>query len=365
MTDNIFMISDASYSNITNCAGLGVIDLNTNKKYSHSISDVKSSYVAEYKALCLSVNIAIQNNYNNVVFVYDNQSLKLDTLKLWLVDKILSYQFLWLKRAYLDNADKLAKKARTLYENLIINKISSPVVTNTNILQVFKRYSKRKILLACIKIANKNERIILSTYIKNEKYPPILIHKDSIDFYSDIYHLLSRTDSKSQKSYLKFIDKNYAQTIDMNTFLTVKSDEYYINLINKIIAKLTLPKQTIKKISKKKNDINLIESIQKYHPKKIVNFCAVIGSEHDKKLLDGYFNCKKINRHTIDYNGIQLYMLIYTLIPQTIKNNFYKFIKNRINDKELEKVFIKAYDIDFQTTMLKKVIAKQNKYNLL
>jgi len=33
MTDNIFMISDASYSSHTKCTGLGVMDLHTGKKY--------------------------------------------------------------------------------------------------------------------------------------------------------------------------------------------------------------------------------------------------------------------------------------------------------------------------------------------
>jgi len=48
MTDNIFMISDASYSEATKCAGLSIIDLHTNQKYSHSICNIKNSYIAKY-----------------------------------------------------------------------------------------------------------------------------------------------------------------------------------------------------------------------------------------------------------------------------------------------------------------------------
>jgi len=57
------------------------------------------------------------------VFVYDNKSLNLDTLKLWLVGKIDSYQFLWFKRNFVYDADKLAKKARVLHEKLIVKDI--------------------------------------------------------------------------------------------------------------------------------------------------------------------------------------------------------------------------------------------------
>ena len=58
MHDNIFMISDASYSEATKCAGLGVIDLHSNKKYSQSLREIKDSYSAEYNAVLLSVSIA-------------------------------------------------------------------------------------------------------------------------------------------------------------------------------------------------------------------------------------------------------------------------------------------------------------------
>ena len=351
------MISDASYSDTTKCAGLGVIDLHTGQKYSQSLCKIKSSQVAEYRALYLSVNIAIKNNYNNVVFVYDNQSLTLDTLKLWLVDKIQSYQFLWLKRAYVDNADKLAKKARTLQEKLIAHKSPSLMLDNNNLLHIFRNYSKRKILSACIKIASHEESLILTTHIKNKKYSPVLVSESSLDFYSDVYHLLSKPTAK--KSYLKFIDKNYAKTIDRNKFLRAKPDEYYIELIQQIISRLTPPKQTIIKESKTLKEIALITAVKKHPVKSIVNFCAIIGTKEDQRLLDGYFSSKKVDTHTFDSNAIKLYMFIHSLLPKDRKNNFFRFIKKRIKDKKLEKKFIKSHNIDFQLEMLNKVISQK------
>jgi len=361
MTDNIFMISDASYSDTTKCAGLGVIDLHTGQKYSHSLCKMKNSHVAEYRALCLSVRIAIQNNYDNVVFVYDNQSLKLDTLKLWLLDKIQTYQFLWLKRAYVDDADKLARKARTLQEKLIANKTPSLVISDDNILQVLKTYPKKKILRACMKIANKEESVILNTHIKDEKYPPVLVSENSIDFYSDVYHLLSKQKAKAQKSYLKFIDKNYSKNIDIDKFLRAKPNEYYVVLVHKIVSKLTLPKVKVIKEGAKLGDVALISAIKKYSVRGISDFCAVIGTKDDKRLLNGYFGGKKVDVHTFNNNGIKLYMLIHSLLPQDRKNNFYRFIKNRIQDATLERRFVKSNNIDFQTTMINKIIELKNK----
>ena len=357
MTDNIFIISDASYSNTTQCAGLGVIDLHTGKKYSQSLCKITNSQIAEYRALYLSVNIAIKNKYDNVVFVYDNQSLNLDSLKLWLVDKIESYQFLWLKRAYLDAADKLAKKARTLHEKLIVHKSPSLVLDDNNLLQIFRNYSKKKIISACIKIASREESVVLSTHIKNKKYSPVLVSESSLDFYSDVYHLLSKPTAK--KSYLKFIDRNYAKTIDRNKFLRAKPDEYYIELIQKVISRLTPPKATIIKESKTLKEVSLIVAVKKHPVKSIVNFCAIIGTKEDQRLLNGYFSSKKVDTHTFDSNTIKLYMLIYSLLPKDRKNNFFRFIKKRIKDKKLEKKFVKSHNLDFLLAMLNKVITRK------
>ena len=65
MTNNIFMISDASYSDSTKCAGLGVIDLHTGKKYSSYICGIRNSTTAEYRALFLSVQVAINHPIKN------------------------------------------------------------------------------------------------------------------------------------------------------------------------------------------------------------------------------------------------------------------------------------------------------------
>lgn len=233
MTDNIFLISDASYSNQTKCAGLGVVDLHSGKKYSQSICDIKNAYDAEYRALLLSVRIAIKYKYDNVVFVYDNKYLNLDSLKEYLSDKIQSFQFLWLKRVFVKEADKLARKARTLQEKL---SIKSRTIDDKNLVDVFKEYNAYSIMKAFLVIANKNESEILKIYINNKRYSPHLMEEQSLAFFKNIYHLLPK--DKNRKRFLKFIDWHYAKNIDIQNFKVLQKKEYYTEIVKKIIFKL-------------------------------------------------------------------------------------------------------------------------------
>lgn len=241
MTDNIFMISDASYSFQTKCAGLGVVDLHSGKKYSHPICDVKDSHDAEYRALLLSVKIAIKNKYENVVFVYDNSTLNLNLLKKYLKDKIKSFQFLWLKRVFVKEADALARKARKLQEKL---SIKTRKIDDKILVDVFKEYSANEIIKSFLVIANKNEYEILKTYINNKKYSPCLIDEKSIVFFSTIYYLLSKT--KCKKRFLKFIDWHYPKIMDINEFKSIRKKSHYTKIIKSIIFNLKEKNNTIK-----------------------------------------------------------------------------------------------------------------------
>jgi len=141
------MISDASYSKTIKCAGLGVIDLYSNKKNSQSLQEVENSYSTEYRAVLFSVSIALKNNYKNVVFAYDNKSLDLESLKIWLKGKIDVFQFLWLRRSYVKDADKIARKARKVQEQLHINKPQQ--------IPTVKKQRKREWLLINLKMTRK------------------------------------------------------------------------------------------------------------------------------------------------------------------------------------------------------------------
>ncbi len=283
MTDNIFMISDASFSHKNNCAGIGVIDLSTGKKYSQVVHDIQTSNMAEYRALLLSVRIAIKNQYNNVVFVYDNQYLQLDTLKEWLRGKIQTYQFLWLKRVYVASADKLANKARRLYEKLISEEIFNGQMSDHALFKSFKGYSQAQVIRAFLTIADLNEGIILKNHLQNNRYPPTLVESKSLKFYSDIYHLLKR--KKDQEKFLKYIDNNYAGTIDIEAFMTQKSKKYYLILIKKLLKKLssrTAGVQITNVLSFKNTETKKIQTIKTLSYKKRVEFFLNMVSSTDK-----------------------------------------------------------------------------------
>jgi len=237
MHANIFLVSDASYSYQTRSAGLGVMNLSTGKRYKKLLKNVPTSTQAEYHALLLSVQVAIQKKYNNVVFVYDALHLDITSLQTWIKDKIKHTQFLWLKRKFVSGADALAKKAHSLSSILLIKQKEPIVIDQQNFLEYFKKYSQTKIIQACMSIANKDEFIILKTYKNQEKYPPLLVDEKSLEFYSDIYYLLSKQNNK--KSFFKYIDKNYAQNIDAHQFKRVKPKEHYIKLVQKVIATLS------------------------------------------------------------------------------------------------------------------------------
>jgi hypothetical protein len=343
MNANIFMISDASYSQTSQCAGLGVIDLCTNKRYAYTMPDIGNSHIAEYHALLYSVRIAIKNRYSNVVFVYDNKMLQLDSLKKWIEDKIHCAQFLWLKREYVNDADKLARKARSLQEKLIPNKLLKRQLLQSDLVQQFKHYSQHKIIRAFFTIANDDEYAILKSYRDNHKYPPLLVDEESLEFYSDIYNLL--TVKKNRDRFYSYIDKNFAGNIDTMKFKTPKSNEHYHTLISKIIKILKNPNPGVKKrigqssslITKQTAKEPLLSKIHQLPIKELRKLSISLAkNSSDKKLLQLYFSAKKTQEYQMTGHSIELFALIYHLLPAPQNKSFIGFLKNRLkNEKEL------------------------------
>jgi len=243
MTDNIFMISDASYSSRTKYAGLGVIDLYSQKRYSQALQEVKDSYHAEYRALLLSVSIALKNNYNNVVFVYDNKNLNLESLKVWLHGKIDSFQFLWLKRSYVKNADKIARTARELQEQLCIDKpkqLSSvnakkkktPNLNDQQLIEAIRCYKPEKIVKFCLTIASNEEKKLVNHYFNKKKSTKYTPTKNGVDALMLLCFLFPKELRKNFFLYVKnrIEDKKYQSKITRN-----KPTPFYVKRIHQII----------------------------------------------------------------------------------------------------------------------------------
>ncbi len=239
------MVSDASYSSQTKCAGLGVIDLYTNKEYSRTLQEVANSYHAEYRALLLSVTIALRNNYNNVVFVYDNKNLNLKSLKVWLHGKIDSFQFLWLKRNYVKNADKIARTARELQEQLCIDKpkqspslgVKKKKIPNLNdqqLIEAIRCYKPEKIAKFCLTIASDEEKELVNNYLNKKKSTKYTPTKNGIDVLMLLCFLLPKEIRKNFFLYVKnkVKDKKYQLKVNRN-----KPIAFYVKRIHKIIDK--------------------------------------------------------------------------------------------------------------------------------
>ena len=245
MTDNVFMISDASYSDNTQCAGLGVVDLYSNKKYSQHLLKIESSSDAEYRALLLSVSIALKNKYNNVVFVYDNKSLDLKSLIIWLHGKIESFQFLWLKRSYVKDADKIARKARELTEKLHIKKSKKrsrskkkktiDALSNQQVIEAIRQYNPKKIGNFCAVIATEQEKTLIHNYFNMKKAQEYTPTKNGVAVLMLLCFLLPKHLRKDFFLHVKdrMKKKNYQSKLNRN-----KPTAFYTKRINKIISKL-------------------------------------------------------------------------------------------------------------------------------
>ena len=248
MENNIFMISDASFMEDKNLAGVGVVDLNTNQKYSKIYQKVKNSYFAEFYALVYSVQIALKNNYENVVFIYDNQSLDITNLKLYVKDKFKSVQFLWLKREYVDQADKLASKALQLAKELNIKPIpykkvmkKQKIIPDDRVLiNIFCSCKDIQILNASLKFAKKREKNVIQGYILKktiklkENGKLIGVGSKKRTFMRFVYHSLSTNLKNDFYNYLCTIDPH----IKKSKFKTKIPINTQVDYIKKILLNL-------------------------------------------------------------------------------------------------------------------------------
>ncbi len=232
MEDNVFILSDASYTSKTKLAGLGVVDTFAKKDYKLRIDNINSPYDAEFYALALGIKVAIKNGYSNVVFVYDCKSLEIESLKEYALKKIQTVQFLWLKRNYLKQSDSLAKSAKKLVERFSIKEASKEelieIKKNASIrnkIVKFSSYSTITKIKAIKKIANKREKEILEGFITSSSVSDI--KKDKLGskkatFMKFVYYVLTKEDKESFLNYLTYVNhnlnkKSFKKTISVST----------------------------------------------------------------------------------------------------------------------------------------------------
>ena len=240
MEDNIFILSDASYSSHTKLTGLGVIDTFTQKRYQLSLSNIKSAYEAEFNALALSIKIAIENGYSNVVFVYDCKNLEVNSLKEYAKRFISNVQFLWLKRKYLNESDSLAKQARKLVEKFSITKASNEDLEiikkhslEKSVKKLFMSYTTSTKLKAILHIANKREKEIINAFLSSSSINLNVKNKlgsKNATLMKFIYHILMTEDQISFLHYLTYVNPDLNKK-SFRKSLKDETERYYFDRI--------------------------------------------------------------------------------------------------------------------------------------
>lgn len=111
MQMNVIYLSDASYDPHTHKAGLGIKNLTSDESYSVAVHAACVQEAEEF-ALLEAINHAIANQYSNCVFVYDNMGIDTKSIGAFYAESFEKIQFLWCKRDYLHEVDRLAAQVR-------------------------------------------------------------------------------------------------------------------------------------------------------------------------------------------------------------------------------------------------------------
>lgn len=117
MQPNVIYLSDASYEHETGYAGLGIKNLSTGESLSMGIHAEGVGAAEEY-ALIFAIEHALTHNHRNCVFVYDNIGIDIHSLHAFYAGMFEKLQFMWFKREYLGEVDRLASQARSKKEKL-------------------------------------------------------------------------------------------------------------------------------------------------------------------------------------------------------------------------------------------------------
>jgi hypothetical protein len=252
MQNTVFMLSDASYSYRSKVAGLAVYDSFSKETHQFVLKQVINVAKAEASALVMSIKIALEKNYDNVVFFYDHLNLNLTSIEQYFQNNFQSMQFVWVKRDLISIADKVAKQTRLNYEKneasncLLVPKSMIYKVENLSDKELYgymQKYSLKQLCELFSLIANPREKEILEGYIYNTKAKIKKKKKRTFGskkfvFFKAIFVLLSKQEKKDFFQYLK----QYNSSLDQ---ATLGLDKHIPHLIVMIKSALKLRKKEL------------------------------------------------------------------------------------------------------------------------
>ena len=195
--------------------------------------------LAKFFASRHSIKIAKKNRYKNVIFVYDCNSIDIESLQNFCKTKCTfnTFQFLWLPRTFLLKTDEIARNnLKQLVKKYDYN------LTDEELIKIYKTFDTRKILLSILNYLDdvfSNEKKAIQIYLSNN-YQLSNLQKIQIknqDIFRFIYHMLNP--DEKQKFYA-FFTKIMPSIKESKTFLHQPKKVFLAEISREILSRLRI-----------------------------------------------------------------------------------------------------------------------------
>lgn len=242
MNNNIFFISDASYCSKTKIASIASMCPTKNIKKTKVLENITSINHAETSAVLFSIKLAIKYNFNNVVFIYDNNSVNKQLIEKLYKDKFDCIQLLWVKRDLITPVDKLA---RNVFDDLVY--LPDNKKHTSNMIHIFSSYEDTLKIKAAMKIATIKEYTVLNTFLR-DSYNLKSIHpvklKDT-KLMKFLYQMIKNEEYK--KKFYKYLCKVSSKIESSQAFKHMQKNTEIYKIIEEIVNKTNVQKHLDKK----------------------------------------------------------------------------------------------------------------------
>jgi len=196
----IFIATDASLRP-DNSVIVGLRDYLTNTYRQKALKvNFKNSLLAEEYGVVMALNYAIERGYRHIVVIYDCLSIKTNKFTKRYGKFFDSLQFLWLKRKYIADIDRITKK--TEHPTILKIRATNPKKRDEKVINILANYAEtEEELFVFSELTGRNLENKRRTLKDRQKYRTTL--------FSLLYFVLSKTSKKRVKRVLqKYIDNS-------------------------------------------------------------------------------------------------------------------------------------------------------------
>lgn len=207
MDTNVIYLSDASFDHTTKEVGIGIKNLYTGLSLS-IFTHAQNIVEAEEFALLEAINHAIIHGHRNCVFVYDCIAIDTKSIGDFYANMFEKLQFMWFKRDYLHEVDRLASNVRLQHsKNVSLTKLilshASTICDEELItaLMPLTRGETYGFLCAISGTAPMMKKFPNNIKDVNEKIIALLMHVGSQDLYAKLVERFGKIQPYKQKYY--------------------------------------------------------------------------------------------------------------------------------------------------------------------